>query len=98
MNNTPIQAVASEMNLVFKTEDHAGMIRELASKVNSLLTTDFEKLIFILYRMDVSEIKLKQLLKDHPDEDAGNLIAELMIKNGELKTDDRITKSESKGK
>lgn len=52
---------------------------ELASYVNRLIQTDFEQLVRILYRMDVSEPKLKQLLKEHPEDDAGKLIASMMI-------------------
>lgn len=52
---------------------------ELASYVNGLIQTDFEQLVRILYRMDVSEPKLKQLLKEHPEDDAGKLIASMMI-------------------
>lgn len=55
------------------------LFEELASYVNGLIQTDFEQLVRILYRMDVSEPKLKQLLKDHPEEDAGKLIASMMI-------------------
>ncbi|HRF27210.1 MAG TPA: hypothetical protein PKW54_07705 [Ferruginibacter sp.] len=52
---------------------------ELATYVNGLIQTDFEQLVRILYRMDVSEPKLKQLLKEHPEDDAGKLIASMMI-------------------
>nr|HVZ25358.1 hypothetical protein [Sediminibacterium sp.] len=33
----------------------------------------------VLYRLDVPEWKLKQVLQDQPGEDAGKLIAELII-------------------
>jgi hypothetical protein len=51
----------------------------LADKINELLNNDFQKLVSILYRMDVSEIKLKLLLKDNPERDAAIMIADLMI-------------------
>jgi hypothetical protein len=51
----------------------------LAIHINKLLQSNFEKLVNLLYRIDVSEKKLKQLLKDHPKEDAGNIIASLII-------------------
>ncbi len=51
----------------------------LAIHINQLLQNNFEKLVSLLYRIDVSEKKLKQLLKDHPKEDAGNIIASLII-------------------
>jgi hypothetical protein len=33
----------------------------------------------LLYRIDVSEAKLKYLLKENPNEDAGTMIAHLII-------------------
>jgi hypothetical protein len=53
--------------------------RILAEKINDLVSNDFPSLVNILYRIDVSELKVKQVLKDHPDADAGALIASLII-------------------
>lgn len=52
---------------------------ELAEYLNSLIKNDFDKLIFYLYRIDVNEQKLKDLLQQNPSEDAGNIIATLII-------------------
>lgn len=51
----------------------------LAARINYLITNDFTQLVQILYRIDVSEQKLKSLLKQNPDEDAGRIIAALVI-------------------
>jgi len=51
----------------------------LTSWVHQLINTNFNKLVHILYRIDVSEIKLKQLLRENPEEDAGEIIATLII-------------------
>ena len=51
----------------------------LADHINHLVRYDFQKLVSILYRIDVSESKLKQLLKENPNTDAGIIIADLMI-------------------
>ena len=51
----------------------------LAEAVNRLLNNNFEKLVSILYRIDVSEEKLKMVLKENPGADAGNIIADLII-------------------
>ncbi|TAL50357.1 MAG: hypothetical protein EPN92_01900 [Chitinophagaceae bacterium] len=53
--------------------------RQLSSHINYLIKSDFQKLVSFLYRIDVSESKLKQLLKDNADEDAASIIAELII-------------------
>ena len=74
-----IDEVAKEMGMVLHKDGINEQMHELAFAINSLLTGNFDKLISILYRMDVSEIKLRQLLNDHPGEDAGRLIAELMV-------------------
>lgn len=74
-----IQAVGIELGLMFRETDSDLRFRQLADKINDLLINDFDRLIAILYRMDVSDIKLKNLLKNNPGEDAGKIIAELMV-------------------
>jgi len=51
----------------------------LAVHINKLIQTDFHKLIAILYRLDVSETKLRQLLEENTGSDAGLIIADLII-------------------
>lgn len=53
--------------------------RLLAERINHLVANDFTGLVNILYRIDVSEKKVKQVLKDQPDRDAGSLIAGLIM-------------------
>ena len=56
-------------------------IREqLISLINELINTDFHALVQLLYRIDVDEKKLKQLLKAHADIDSASIIADLIIK------------------
>lgn len=63
--------------------------RLLAAKINHLVGNDFPSLVNILYRIDVSEQKVKQVLKDHPDADAGSLIAVLIIERMLAKAESR---------
>ena len=51
----------------------------VADHVNDLIQHNFQKLITVLYRVDVSEIKLKQLLQENPGLDAGKIIGGLII-------------------
>ncbi len=51
----------------------------LSSHINFLIQSDFQKLVSILYRVDVNESKLKNLLKENPGYDAANIITELII-------------------
>src|SRR5690349_7812692 len=61
----------------------------LTVHINELIQTDFQKRITILYRIDVSESKLKGLLKHNPEEDAGKIIASLVIKRQLQKIESR---------
>ncbi|MES1223506.1 MAG: hypothetical protein ABUT20_48875 [Bacteroidota bacterium] len=57
----------------------AGMRLQLQAVVNDLIKNDFQKLVHILYRVDVNERKLKYLLQENVGEDAGVIIADLII-------------------
>ena len=74
-----IQAVGVELGLTLRDDNSEWQFQALKDQINALLVNDFDRLIAILYRMDVSDIKLKHLLKQNPGEDAGRIIAELMI-------------------
>jgi len=54
-------------------------LKQLAAAINELINHDFGKLVQALYRVDVSESTLKKMLQDRPTEDAGDLIARLLI-------------------
>jgi|SRR5271154_3384218 len=50
---------------------------KLAEHINHLINDNFEQLIYILYKVDVKESKLKKLLKENPD--AASVISDLII-------------------
>ena len=52
---------------------------QLAHFVNDLIDKDFSRLVQILYRLDVSEDKLKTVLLENPTGDAGDMIATLIL-------------------
>jgi hypothetical protein len=52
---------------------------KLSAYINHLIQADFEKLISILYRIDVNEYKLKNMLLENNGEDASKIIADLII-------------------
>ena len=52
---------------------------QLSAYINNLIMRDFDKLVAHLYRIDVSEEKLKLLLQQLPQKDAGKIIAALII-------------------
>jgi hypothetical protein len=51
----------------------------LADRINTMITTDFNGLISFLYRIDVSEPAVRQLLRENPTLDAGMLISGLVL-------------------
>ena len=63
----------------------------LSKRINDLILNDFEKLIFLLYRLDINEATVMKLLKDYPDTDAGRTIAELIIERQLQKIKTRAT-------
>jgi hypothetical protein len=74
-----ITEIARKLNITVKEKGSSFSKQMLVDKINELVATDMHKLIFILYRMDVNETKMRSILKDNPDSDAGILIADLMI-------------------
>jgi hypothetical protein len=52
---------------------------DLETIINELIKEDFSKLVQLLYRIDVSEAKLKNILQANPNENAGKLIAQVVI-------------------
>jgi len=53
--------------------------QDLANVINNLIEEDFYALIQVLYRLDIDEKLLKQTLHDNKEEDAGLMIAEMII-------------------
>jgi hypothetical protein len=80
-----IEIVSRELGITVDGKDETEQKQILADKINDLLLHDFERLVSILYRLDVSESKLKSLLKQYPGTDAGIIIASLMIERQEEK-------------
>lgn len=55
------------------------LFSKLSTYVEDLVNNNFTLLVSILYRMDVSESKLRKTLASYSDKSAGDLIAGLMI-------------------
>lgn len=55
------------------------VIELLQNRINELLQHNFQGLISLLYRIDISEEKLKYQLQLNPGEDAASIIAQLMV-------------------
>ncbi len=55
------------------------LFAQLCDSINDLIVHDFDRLLGLLYRHDVSEQKIKTLLKENPDTNASENIARLVI-------------------
>lgn len=51
----------------------------LTQEIDYLIGHDMDRLLWILYRLDVDEGRLRQLIADIPPADASGLIADLII-------------------
>lgn len=54
-------------------------VEQLSAWVNEMIDRDFGGLLNLLYRLDINETKLRKLLEDIPNEDAGRIIAAMII-------------------
>jgi ABC-type antimicrobial peptide transport system ATPase subunit len=74
-----VQVLNKEFGIELSDKIALEEIKEkISGHINYLIQEDFQKLIFILYRIDISEDKLKLLLKDSPL-NAADIITELII-------------------
>lgn len=81
-----IQLLSAELAIdLAEKMSYSELHSRLAAYINELIKVDFDKLITYLYRIDVSEEKLKILLLDNPQDDAGNIIATLIIERQQQK-------------
>ena len=72
------------LDKVFYSTDEAtlknhALFEELSSCINKLIVEDFERLVSILYRLDIDEKKLEYLLTQNTNENASDTIATLIL-------------------
>lgn len=63
--------------------------KQLSSYINELIITDFQKLLFVLYRLDINESQLQLLISQEKDQTAGDIIARMIIKRELQKIESR---------
>jgi hypothetical protein len=61
----------------------------LSVYIDELIRNDFSKLVNLLYRIDVSESRLRIVLAENSDRHAGQLIAHLMLERQLQKMESR---------
>ena len=89
-----IQELIGDLNRVYALDlrpaaTAADLETFLSEKVNAMIQNDFQTLLQLLYRIDVNEEKLRHLLEQNTDEDAGRIIARLIIERQTQKIESR---------
>lgn len=81
MDNQPLtDLLQKDMGLALSPRLRLEEIRkELTGHINHLINEDFGQLVSLLYRIDVSESRIRQLLDQQQGENAAGLIADLII-------------------
>ena len=100
-NSDPMQTPEHRKELIRELNRHSGLeLAEslsadeletvLADRVNALIRTDFSGLVQLLYRIDINESRLRELLRVNADgEDAGRIIARLIMERQGQKIETR---------
>lgn len=59
--------------------------KHIIQRVNDWINNDFEHLLFLLYRIDVHEDKVRRLMQEHKGENAAEVITDLIIERQQKK-------------
>jgi N-acetylglucosamine kinase-like BadF-type ATPase len=79
-NKELVKLVNKEMAIELSEQISMEELQEkLSAHINRLIQNNFEQLVNLLYRIDVSEPKIKSLLQIQPGINAGDIIANLII-------------------
>jgi hypothetical protein len=73
------------------------LLQVLSVEINRLINQDFSRLIAILYRIDISEARLKILLAENKGSDAGRIIAWMILERQKEKKLSRQKYSNNSG-
>ena len=87
MDYAIVESLSRELGLPGSEE--AEFRDKLADAINYLAQHDFNALVQLLYRRDVSESTLREILDLDKSRDAGSIIAELLIEREEQKAESR---------
>ena len=66
-------------SLPANTAEENAWVNQLSVLINELILHDFNALLQLLYRVDVSEREVKSLLQQQPHQDAGMLLARMLL-------------------
>lgn len=78
--NELVTVINDSLDVALKENLSRDEIKErLTEYINDLIDHNFNKLVNLLYKIDVSESRLKRLLDETSGNNAGDIIAELII-------------------
>lgn len=88
------QVIIEDLNRVYALDlrpaaTEADLETFLLEKVNAMIQHDFQRLLQLLYRIDVNEENLRRRLDQNTNEDAGRIIARLIIERQKQKIESR---------
>ena len=90
--DTPVLIKALNKDLGAELEENSSpevLYKELLLIIEDLINNNFSKLVLLLYRVDVSETKLKAILKKNDGVNASQVITNLIIERQYQKIESR---------
>jgi hypothetical protein len=92
-----IASASSHFDLETRTgeeNDFARFREALIDRISFLLDHDFERLLGLLYRVDVSEEKAKRMLAENPERPVAEVFADLVIERETEKVKSRLNRAD----
>jgi hypothetical protein len=75
--------------------DNQSLRLKLVELVNRLINDDFKQLVYLLYRVDVNEHKVKRMLQENSSGNAAEILADLIIARQLEKINSRINSKQA---
>ena len=80
VENELIQLINTQIDTDISENVSMQTLREMVIRyINDLILHDFQKLVRLLYKVDVNENKLKQIFKKETEKGAAEIIANMII-------------------
>lgn len=80
MDKNIIHHISEQLGVSISPEKTTEQLEAIiAERINYLVINDFPQLLRLLYRIDISETKLKSLIGSNPEADSGRIIAKMII-------------------
>lgn len=72
-------ALLQELGLELRVNEKQALLAALELLIEQMLVRDYEKLVYFLYRVDVSESKIRSLLEQAAGENTAALLARAIV-------------------